>query len=515
MKKKNILTTGRLLAAVPAGALATLSFAPYDLWFFSPIALTLLFLLLHRQSTKIGAWVGFFWGCGLFGTGIFWVHVSIDSFGGMPMVANIFVMSLLIGYLALYTALFGGLLQKFQRPKSQCHWLLLAPILWIITEWLRGTVLTGFPWLWLGYSQINSPLAHFAPIFGVQGISLAIAFISGGLALIITQRKAGYLAIPIGVFVLGYLCGLPQWTKSDPNKVVDVALIQGNIPQEAKWSPDQLWPTLEKYVSLTEQNWDANVIIWPEAAVPALESDITPFLESLDKVARQHNIALITGILDQKANGDFYNNILVLGKDENGPYTPNHSEQYSKHHLVPFGEYVPFSKWLRPLAPLFNLPMSSFSEGPYLQSNLEANGFQFEPALCYEIAFGEQLRANLKPHTNFILTLSNDAWFGRSIGPEQHMQIAQMRALELGRPLIRDTNNGITAIVNAQGQIVKKLPQFVTGVLRAKVESTTGMTPYAYWGSLPLVLYCGLGIIIIGWRQRHYQKSSQTTPQSN
>lgn len=508
MKKAHLKNAVRLIAAVPAGALATLSFAPYDLWYFSPIALTLLFLLLHRQSTKMGAWTGFFWGSGLFGTGIFWVHVSIDSFGGMPMAANVFVMALLISYLALYPALFGGLLQKFQRPKAQCHWLLWAPILWLITEWLRGWVLTGFPWLWLGYSQINTPLAHFAPILGVQGISLAIAFISGGIALALTERKWHYLSTPVIVFTLGYLCGLPKWTHSDPNKVVDVALVQGNIPQEAKWSPDQLWPTLYKYVSLTEQNWDADVIVWPEAAVPALESQLTPFLENLDQTARQHNVALITGILDQKADGQFYNNILVLGKDANGPYTPDHSEQYSKHHLVPFGEYVPFEKWLRPLAPLFNLPMSSFSEGPYIQPNLEANGFDFEPALCYEIAFGKQLRANWHKQTNFILTLSNDAWFGRSIGPEQHLQIAQMRALELGRPLIRDTNNGITAIVNAQGQVLKRLPQFVTGVLRAKVESTTGMTPYAFWGGIPLVIYCvfGLGVLIV--RQRYSSKQA-------
>ena len=508
MNKPQFISAGRWLLAVLAGALATPSFAPYNYWLLAPISIFIFLWTILNQTRKHSAWLGFLYGCGLFGTGIFWVHVSIDSFGGMPMIANIFVMSLLIGYLALYPALFGWLFNRFNQGKIVRQLLLSGPALWLVTDWLRGWVFTGFPWLWMGYSQISSPLKHFAPIFGVEGITLALVFFSAGILAALHKKQAKWLLVSIAVVLLSWAASYPQWVKPNPKKIIDVALIQGNIPQEAKWEPDQLWPTIFKYVELTQKNWDANVIVWPEAAIPALESHLTPFLENLDEAARKHNTSIITGILDQKPDGKYYNNILVLGKDSNGPYTPEHSEQYSKHHLVPFGEYVPFEDILRPLAPLFNLPMSSFSPGPYIQPNLKANGFHFEPALCYEIIFGSQIRANLRDTTDYLLTLSNDAWFGKSIGPDQHLEIAQMRALELGKPLIRDTNTGITAIVNAQGEIVKRLPQYETGVLRAKVEGTTGKTPYVIWGTWPLYIYSFL-VLLLSWILFRRQKNKK------
>lgn len=209
--------------------------------------------------------------------------------------------------------------------------------------------------------------------------------------------------------------------------------------------------------------------------------------------------AIITGIINKTEAGEYYNSILVVGQTPYGDYEMDLDERYHKHHLLPFGEFVPFGELLRPLAPFFNLPMSSFSRGAYVQPNIIANGMHLAPALCYEIIFGEQVRQNVTDDTDFLLTLSNDAWFGRSIGPLQHMEIARMRALELGLPLIRSTNNGVTAVTDHKGQIIAQIPQFETAVLRADVTPTDGTTWYREVGTWPLyvwVLAClGFGLL--------------------
>ncbi|WP_341508722.1 apolipoprotein N-acyltransferase [Photobacterium damselae subsp. damselae] len=506
-KKLNLL--GRLIAAVPAGALATFSFAPYNHWYLAPISLILFFLLLQKQTIKQSTLIGFFWGLGIFGTGISWVHVSIDNFGGMPKIASVFLMTLLISYLALYPAIFANLYHRFFRQKPVLQLLVSGPVLWLLLDWFRGWFLTGFPWLWMGYSQIESPLRTIAPILGVEGITLALVLISGAIVATLYYRAWKTLLIPV-IIVASCLALKPiQWVKPDPSRTVSVALIQGNIPQELKWLPSQRWPTLMKYMDLTEQNWDADIIIWPEAAIPALEEQIPTFLENLDKTAREHHTTLLTGVLDQKADGEFFNNILTLGVNPAGPYNYATAHRYSKHHLLPFGEFVPFGDLLRPIAPFFNLPMSSFSRGAYIQPNLQAHGLSIAPALCYEVAFSEQVRENVHPNTELLLTLSNDAWFGRSIGPFQHMEIAQMRSLELGKPLLRATNTGITAVVDADGNITKKIPQFETAVLRDKVVPTLGTTPYGHMGSWPLYVYCALiSVIALLFGRKYSQKKA-------
>ncbi|MCG3865125.1 MULTISPECIES: apolipoprotein N-acyltransferase [unclassified Photobacterium] len=509
MTKKSLLSWGQLLAAVPAGAIATLSFAPYNYWLLAPLSLIAFFFLLQHKTAKRSALIGFLYGLGMFGTGISWVHVSIDNFGGMPKIASVFLMTMLISYLALYPALYGYLYNRFNRTRPFHQLLLTGPVFWLLLDWIRGWLFTGFPWLWMGYSQIDTPLAAIAPIFGVEGITLALVLISGAIVAAITYRNWKPLLIPIVIIGLSLWAGKAQWVKPDPKNSVSVALIQGNIPQDQKWLPSQRWPTLMKYMDLTRENWGSDLIIWPEAAIPALEAHIPVFLQGLDDAARANNSTVITGILDQKPDGQFFNNILTLGVDADGPYNYDTATRYSKHHLLPFGEFVPFGNLLRPIAPLFNLPMSSFSRGAYVQPNIQAHGYSIAPALCYEVAFSEQMRENITNHTEMLLTLSNDAWFGRSIGPFQHMEIAQMRALELGKPLLRATNTGITAVVNHEGHITKKLPQFVTGVLKATVIPTIGMTPYTTLGSWPLYFYSfwafALSWILIRRQRGHFR----------
>ncbi|MGO2343759.1 apolipoprotein N-acyltransferase [Vibrio litoralis] len=506
MKTIWIQRIGRPLLAAFIGATTTLAFAPFSYWPIAILSPFILLLLLDKQSTKFGFWIAFAWGLGQFGTGINWVHVSIDTFGGMPKIASVTLMSLLVAYLALYPALFGALLNRFFPKTTTQRLVIAAPIIWLITDWLRGWVMTGFPWLWLGYSQIDSPLNAYAPVSGVEAITLMLWLIAGSLALVAITRKWAYLAIPTAVFLVAFALNQVSWVKPDPSTKTSFALIQGNIDQKMKWVPSHRWPTLMKYTDISRDNWGTDIIIWPEAAIPALESDLPAFLHNLDTAAKANNSALITGVLSQDDMGRFYNNVLTLGQNGLGPYDYDTAKRYSKHHLLPFGEFVPFGDLLRPIAPFFNLPMSSFERGNFIQPNLIANGRHLVAALCYEIIFSEQVRQNVTPDTDFILTLSNDAWFGNSIGPLQHMEIARMRALELGKPLIRATNNGVTAVTDYKGRITKQVPQFQTEVLKAEVTSTSGNTPYRTLGSWLLYLWCASGLFGVCFQQKKAKK---------
>ncbi|WBA12371.1 apolipoprotein N-acyltransferase [Salinivibrio kushneri] len=519
MKTPNRLyQSGQSLLAAAFGASATLAFSPFSYWPLMLVALWGLFTLLQNASPKRSAWLGFCWGLGQFTTGVSWVYVSIDHFGGMPAIAGLSLMALLIAYLSLYPALFGALVNKLPSRQPGIKWLILAPALWLVIDWLRGWVFTGFPWLWPGYSQIDSPLAGIAPVLGVQGITLVLAILAGLLVLITPrwgqwqgQARYGAVAIGLGLIAVSYGLGTIQWvTKTDQQQ--QISLIQGNVPQALKWRPDQRWPTLMKYLDLTRQHWDSDVIIWPEAAVPALERELPRFFSQLDQAAKHNQTTVITGALDQNEQGAYFNNVLALGAG-----TPEYRypapTQYSKHHLLPFGEFVPFEGLLRPLAPLFNLPMSSFSPGEPVQPALPANGWDYITALCYEIAFPAQIRDNLNADSDAIITLSNDAWFGRSIGPWQHLEIARMRALEFGLPVIRATNNGVTALVDEHGKLEATLPQFETQVLTTQITGTEGITPYRQWGNTPLWLWvmtsgC-LGVMV--WRRDTRKPSKIST----
>lgn len=486
----------RPFAAVFVGAATTFAFAPYQLWPLAIISPTLLLLLIHQQSSKRSFAIGYAWGLGQFATGISWVHVSIDTFGGMPKIASLFLMALLVGYLALYSALACYLTNKWFPALSRRRYFLAFPALWLIMDWLRGWVMTGFPWLWLGYSQIDSPLAQFAPLGGVELITLLCVLSASALAFAWLRRQWSILWVPLVILATGFGLRSAQWVTPNPDSSTRFALIQGNIDQAIKWVPSQRWPTMMKYTDLTRENWNADIIIWPEAAIPAFEFEIASFLSNLDSAAKMNDSAVITGVVNMGEQRQFFNSILTLGKSGRDEYRYDLSERYHKHHLLPFGEFVPFEELLRPLAPFFNLPMSSFSSGAFIQPNVYANGRHFAPALCYEIIFNDQVRQNVNDETDFILTLSNDAWFGHSIGPLQHMEIARMRALELGKPVIRSTNNGVTAVTDYQGKITAQIPQFETAVLTAQVVSTTGQTPYHQWGTWPL--YCWAALSLLG-----------------
>ena len=504
------LTSGwaGLVSAALAGALATPAFGPWNIWPLALVSLALLQLLLANQDPKRAAALGFTFAFGLNLPGLWWIHISMTVFGGIALPVAFLMVALLAAYLALFPMAACWLWARlFPQRDDKSDWLrtLLAfPALWLLSDWALGHVLTGFPWLWFGYSQINSPLVGIAPLLGVQGVTLLLLLSSGGIALALRQRKPLWLLLPVAAFALG--AGLQPLSWTTPGKPLNFALMQGNIAQEAKWEPKNIRPTLLRYLEMSRLNQDADVIVWPESAVPALENEMQEFLANVDSAMREHKTGFLTGIqyLDMSERR-FYNGVIGMGQIDNDglqSYQYAHGNRYYKQHLVPIGEFVPFGDLLRPIAPFFNLPMSSFSRGAPEQENILVRGHRFATAICYEMAFSEELRRNVHADTDYLLTVSNDTWFGTSHGPWQHMDITRMRAIEFGKPVIRTTNSGVTLAIDAHGQPIKMLPQFEQQVLRVDVASASGQTPYNRFGSWPLITWVLLALGIAAWQQR-------------
>jgi apolipoprotein N-acyltransferase len=481
------------------------AYAPFSQWWIMFVVLPLLFNSINCSNVKTATKQGFIFALGWFASGISWVHVSIDTFGGLPLVFSLSLMLLLCCYLALYPALACYLSSRFAPNRQFSLWLL--PPFWMISEYLRANVLTGFPWLSIGYSQIDGPLSSFAPLIGEIGISVLLLIISITLINIGKNfyRKSHFLLLSI-IAISTYLLTSITWV-SPIQKTVTTALVQGNVEQSMKWQPEKEWPTMLKYLDHTRKNYDADIIIWPESAITSLEPTAQDFLMMADKSAVLNDSAIITGILNYKSDSRaYFNSLVVLGKKEEsdtaGHYQYEHKNRYYKNHLLPIGEFVPFGDLLRKIAPIFNLQYSSFTRGDYIQPNLVAKGHHLLPLICFEIAFPEQLAANFTDDTNILLTVSNDSWFGNSHGPHQHLEIARMRALEFGRPLLRATNNGVTAIVDHQGNIQAKLPQFTEAVLKSEIILVEGKTFYSQYWQLINWLFPFMLLIIVFITQR-------------
>ena len=480
--------------ALATGSLITLSLAPFDFWPLAVISCALLYLGLSRLSARQAAWRGGWFGFGLFASGTSWVYVSIHDYGAAAPPLAFILTILFVAGLALLLALFGWLWVRFFRQNNHSINNALAfAALWVSIEIFRGWFLTGFPWLYSGYSQLHGPLAGLAPLGGVWLISFVLALSS---ALLITlwknQRWQSRLStglLLIGLWSLGFALQSQEWTKPS-GEPLSVTAIQGNIEQNLKWDPAQIQAQLLLYQSLTLNAAPSDLIIWPETAVPVLKEQALGYLNSIDRLVKQRGSALITGLpLRQKDTyGDlrYYNAITTLG-DSQG--------EYLKQKLVPFGEYVPLQEVLRGVIAFFDLPMSDFARGPSQQAPLEAKGYKIAPYICYEVVYPE-FATELAAQSDILLTISNDTWFGTSIGPMQHLQMAQMRALEAGRWMIRATNNGVSALIDPKGMITHTVPQFQQAVLHGTVVPMQGLTPYLRWQSWPLILLCALCLML-------------------
>ncbi|MCD5980258.1 apolipoprotein N-acyltransferase [Pseudomonas quasicaspiana] len=485
---------GNLLAVV-AGALTTFALAPYDIWPLALVALALFYLGLRNLSPRQALGRGWCFGFGLFGAGTSWIYVSIHNFGGASVLLAGFLMLLFIACIAWFFALPAWLWARWiRRNEAPLADALAFAALWLVQEAFRGWFLTGFPWLYSGYSQLDGPLAGLAPLGGMWLVSFALALTAALLCNLSRLRaRKSFLAVGVVLLVAPWITALAlknhAWT-TPAGVPLKVAAIQGNIEQHMKWDPEQLNAQLALYRDMTFRSQQADLIIWPETAVPVLKSSAEGYLKMIGQFATERGSALITGVPLRETNDrgsySYYNAITVVGEGQG---------TYMKQKLVPFGEYVPLQDLLRGLIAFFDLPMSDFARGPSDQAMLQAKGYQIAPFICYEVVYPE-FAAGLSAQSQLLLTVSNDTWFGTSIGPLQHLQMAQMRALEAGRWMIRATNNGVTALIDPFGKITTQIPQFERGVMYGEVVPMQELTPYLRWRSWPLAIVCAL---LIGW----------------
>lgn len=475
--------------ALLAGLLLPLAFAPFNLSFFAFLSPVLLLWVASQSKGRRAFYRGYLYGLGQFGFGVSWVYVSMSVYGGFGAHLAFLITVLLILILATFPGVQIYFLQRFFPANTVSKYLLAFPATWALMDYLRTVVATGFPWLLLGYAQINTFLRSLAPLIGIYGLSFVTCYTSAiGLILLSRQNfklKIIALLSVVLIWAGAALLSPVQWTH--PGKVSQVSLIQGNIPQELKWNPKQLPSILKLYRHLTQQHWKSSLIIWPEAAIPSLANELNGYLQALSTQSKKHHTGLLIGA-PLFTDGSFYNAIITAGNAEG---------TYLKHHLVPFGEYLPFKSYLRGLLTWLHIPMSDFSPGlsSEKQDLLLADKIPIAAFICYEIAYPTQVLEATAAGAQLLVVVTDDSWFGRSFAAAQHLQMAQMRALETGKYLLFSANTGITAIIQPDGRLLAVLPPFQRGVLTDKVYAMIGNTPLVYIGNHGVLIFC-LGLLI-------------------
>jgi len=478
------------ITAFFAGAGTVLGFAPFHLFPVPLITLALLFWLWARASTPRRAFtMGWFFGFGFFLAGVSWIYVSLHDFGAMPLPLAALATLLFCAFLALFPAA-GGYLFARWRCSEWAKLTLLAPALWTLIEWTRGWIFTGFPWLAVGYSQAPvSPLAGFAPLVGVFGITLIMAVVSGLLVIQATRKPFALhtaSAIVIALFVLGFGLKQIEWT-TPTGTAATVSLLQGNVPQDMKWREDRMLATLDAYRGMTLAS-KSRLIVMPETALPLFLHQVPPdYLGELAAHARANSGEVLIGVPERLRSGEYLNSVIALGSTK--------AQVYRKSHLVPFGEFIPLRPLLGWIVGVLAIPLQDFSRGAIDQQPLAVAGQRVAVNICYEDAFGDEIIRQL-PQATILVNASNVAWFGRSIAPQQHLQISQMRALETGRYMLRATNTGVTAVIDTRGQVVNAAPEFTTATLTHTVPGYRGATPFVRWGNTA-ALAIALSMLIV------------------
>ena len=491
--------------ALVAGMLFPLAFAPFDLWIIGIVSLMVLVFSLDIHN---GGWTVlryYLFSLGMYGVGASWIFVSINTYGGASGLLAGMLVALFVTLYSL-TGVFAAGLHLLIDKRLR---IAVFPAVWVLLEWFRSWFLTGFPWLFAGYGHLETPLTGFAPVTGVLGLSFfcaltAVLLYSTVLRLLRGDRIAGSLfgklagsrwagvGFVIVIWCAGLLMARIEWAIPFRENV-QVSVVQGNIEQHTKWRQSMIHPILNTYLTLTNKEWGREIIVWPEASITLFRESAGSILRALDRRGKQAGTTLVLGIPDRDEAGQFLNTAVSVGEG---------TGSYIKRRLVPFGEYVPMEDQLRGLITFFDLPMSRNQAGPWDQIPLLAGSLKLSLSICYEVVYAELVRKTVDRPDLFI-TISNDTWFGHSIGPEQHLQMAAMRALENGRWMIRATNNGITALIDHQGKVQARLSSFEPGVLRGSVSIMKGVTPYHQTGQWPVLVLCflmiGTGIF---WRKK-------------
>lgn len=505
------------------GAILSLAFAPFGYEFLAVFSLAMLLFVwtnnltatfyepeinqakdkneinsrLNISHAKANAIYGFLFGLGFFGFSVYWVYISIHNYGNANAILAIIITLSLIAYLAIFIAVLGFIFTKIFPQNNFLKIFIVFPSLWTLFEFLRGWLFTGFPWMFIGYSQIDAPLRGYAPFIGVYGISFLVAFTASALVVVFKTKKFWQRLIIIILTILIWICGAIlakiDWTKSD--KEFKVSLIQANVAQELKWQILERDNILQKYFDLTKNNLHNDIIVWPEAAIPAFPDQVKSFLHKIAILAKNNHSTIISGIPinEQINNSDVYFNAMIsVGTYDN---------KYLKRHLVPFGEYVPLEFVFSNFMNYFAIPMSNFIPGNNKQPDFVIDSTTIAPFICYEIAY-PYLVLDYLPKAGLLLTISDDSWFGKSIALAQHLEIARMRSLETGRYQLVVANTGLTAIIDSFGKVIAKAPAFNDFVVNGKIPIKSGSTPWICFGHYLWILLAIVCFIIAWHNQR-------------
>jgi len=484
------------LAALVLGALFPLGFAPLSYAIVAPLALGALFFLWSNASPRQAAFLGLWFGIGAFGVGVSWVFISLHNYGNMPSFLAAIVVGLFIFILSLYIAGCGYCQTRFLHLSRVARMLLVMPILWVFAEWLRGWVLGGFPWLYLGYSQADTILASLAPISGVFLVSL-VSSILGSIAILIlvgtVREKAWSLGAAAIVFSLLLVTERLVFVQPQGD-LMNVSIIQNNISLSDKWNANETQNIVEKYLNTSAAETGADLVVWPESALPFYFDQLPTFI--LRQLV-EHPADYLFGILERQG-GDvqhYYNSAVAVSKE----FT-----FYRKRHLVMFGEYLPLPFLFNWLFSYLDIPKSDFSSWSTRQRPLELADEKVGVTICYEAAFQNQVRSVL-PMATVLANISEDSWFGNSLAPWQRLQMARFRALESGRPLIRASNNGLSAMIDHDGDVINLAPLFKRHVLRGELQPTEGITPFVQFGNSLLLPFMAL-LLLIALTIRRFNK---------
>ena len=473
------------LLALGAGVLSVGAFAPFRWWWLFLVAMGILFLLWEQADRGRAFRLGLVFGLGQFGAGVYWVYVSIQTFGGMPPVlAGICVFGLVF-VLALFPAISGWLQAWFGGAGRAVRLGVLIPVLWLLTEWTRGWIFSGLPWLSAGYAFLDTPLAGLAPVGGVYLVGLiALATVGAVLGMIRQLSPAAFLAalVPIGGWVAGWVLDGHAWSAPQGDRI-EVAVIQNNVPLLEKWEEGNRDAIISEYLARSFEHLDKDLVVWPEGAVPDYLENLPP---GFWDVLLGHPADFAFGTLHQPPPGTAYYNTLVAVSDG--------LRLYNKQHLVPYGEFFPMQDLLDPILKYLTIPMADFSPWQSPQEPLPMAGHLAAASICYEDAFPHEWRHQV-PEAGFLINVSEDMWFGDTLAPHQRLQMARFRAREAERPMIRSSNNGLSSLINWRGRITEVAPQFEKAVVTGSVQPRTGTTPFVRYGDLPAMILAALMLL--------------------
>lgn len=458
-----------------AGLFFPLGFAPVSLPGLALLSLAIFYGLLREKSSRQAYWIGWIYGLGKYGLGVSWIYVCIANFSNAPEIIAIVATFCFIAFLACYEGIMAWCFVRCFSHSNEGIKCLGFALLFILCEWLRSVLFSGFPWLLLGHALIDTPLSNLIPLIGTYGTGFIGALLSALLAIAGRLNKKRYFIF----FILPFLLVKPldniDWT-STIKSPLKVSLIQGNVSEKRKWVNAHLDDIIDRYVILTENHWSSDLIVWPETALPIPSTYIDSLLSELSEEAEKHRTHLLVGIpFSEKET--LSNAMMLLGKNQG---------LYLKQHLVPFGEYIPLSLF-KTIMRFFDIPLGQLTPGTPNQAPMIFNHIYIAPFICYEIAFSQYILPHL-PRANLLVTLSDDSWYGHSFAKAQHLQIARVRSLESGRYQLFSTNNGITAIISDKGKVIKALPNETVDTLNAEITLKSGYTPWGHYGDRPIIL---------------------------